>query len=295
MCYVLMLDLHDRISEALLFVTLLFLILPFSLGTTLFVAGDDPTPRASIVIFVHVLSQFFFRVLAVCLLCVKFEIWAVPVIALSWLAVFLFGPHETFSFWITLLKCGSTDRGQSLRKILQRFLLTSLSFFMIMKPAFSASTATTTTSTPTATSTPTTTTAPRTIKHAKPKSVYIPALVEHNFRDTGFVWFRLFENAGMVLSFFVVQQRNEREYEGWMHEPLLVLGGAVSCWMLTALTWAWISLGPIHNHNSNSNNNKCANNRNQTFKKWRDDARRNDCWGRSRSRFKIRYCALGQN
>eukprot|EP00301_Raphidiophrys_heterophryoidea_P023228 c7173_g1_i1.p1 GENE.c7173_g1_i1~~c7173_g1_i1.p1 ORF type:complete len:230 (-),score=48.52 c7173_g1_i1:176-865(-) len=223
-----MLDLHDRINENYLLLALIFSVMSFALGTTLFVAGDDPAPFASLIVFIHVLSQFFFRVLALALICVRFEKWGALAVAVSWLLVYLFGPQGSGPSWYRLLTCSLKHEENHCVPCLKVFL-TPLSFFVLLRLAHAPI---------------------KTIQSSSGSITNIPddeintdpVLVYHCFPETAFIWFRLLENAVMVICFFAVQMQDDtREYEGWMHSPGLVLGAAGASVLLTGLTWIWVS------------------------------------------------------
>lgn len=72
--YVLALDLHGRLNEHVLFAVLGCLCLTFSLGTTHFAAHDDTTGM-QFTVFVQVLAQFLFRMLAISAVWARFRFW----------------------------------------------------------------------------------------------------------------------------------------------------------------------------------------------------------------------------
>jgi len=237
-CYITMLELGGRINENYLLFALIFSVLSFSLGTTMFVAGDDPTPCAASIVFVHVLAQFSFRVIAVALICVKFEKWGVLAAAVSWFIVYLFGPQGSFAAWANMITCKNEDNHMCVPCL--KILLTPLSFFVIIRPAYAR--------TPRDQPQPSSDQQPGGLAATDsmrsvipPEDDHKPTMVHHCFKDTQFIWFRLLENLIMVICFMTVDQEDERDYESWLHTPNLVIAASVVSILLTGATWLWVT------------------------------------------------------
>eukprot|EP00301_Raphidiophrys_heterophryoidea_P006313 c12557_g1_i1.p1 GENE.c12557_g1_i1~~c12557_g1_i1.p1 ORF type:complete len:411 (-),score=126.56 c12557_g1_i1:165-1355(-) len=240
-CYILMLDLHRHLDENLLLAALVFSILSFALGTTLFVAGDDPTPRASVMVFLHILSQFFFRVLALSLVFVKFGgNYGWIVVCVSWLCVYLCGPKGTLQAWarVVTCQCGHVVEGDQPSAVCYRLLLTPLTFFVLINPVYSRphSTATTTDSTHNST-----------VDNSS-NDIAEPVLVVDSFQNIQYIWVRVMENTIMVVCFLWVGVDSTVLYEGWLHTPMLVIGAGAVCALLTGLTSLWLTEHSHHTH-----------------------------------------------
>eukprot|EP00301_Raphidiophrys_heterophryoidea_P014332 c2227_g1_i1.p1 GENE.c2227_g1_i1~~c2227_g1_i1.p1 ORF type:complete len:403 (+),score=64.74 c2227_g1_i1:82-1209(+) len=222
--YVLMLDLHNRINEHILGGILFLSFLSFALGTTHFVAGNN-SYATGFIVFLHVLAQFIFRMLAVCSVCVRFRSWGVLAIMISWLFVYLFGPKGTFSLWTKILTCHSSSTSHEgshrLGRISTAFLrvfLTPLTFFIVVD-----------------------------VLYEVPEHPNEPVKAYDSFKDTLFVLWRMVENAVLVACFvFIPRGAHERgadEYEKWLSHPTTV--GIVSLvTMLTAISTWFVVVSP---------------------------------------------------
>eukprot|EP00301_Raphidiophrys_heterophryoidea_P016399 c25969_g1_i1.p1 GENE.c25969_g1_i1~~c25969_g1_i1.p1 ORF type:complete len:398 (-),score=73.78 c25969_g1_i1:124-1251(-) len=214
LCYILLLDLDTGINHNLLITSLTLSILSFSLGTTLFVAGDDPMPFASVIVFTHVLSQFCFRMLAICMMCIMSPVLGLTICAISLVLVHLFGPDSAWSAWVDRLTCRVNPHGAP-HALLFKLLTTPITFFVVLRPLSSK---------------------PRPFAH-------LAVVASDCFQDTTFSRFRLFENIVMVTSFLVWQMYHQHaQYVTMLHWPRVVIAISLFCAVLIWVTWAWVAL-----------------------------------------------------
>jgi hypothetical protein len=214
-----MLDLHDRINERFLEIVNFIAFLSLSFGTTHFIAEGMST-RTNILVFVHVLSQFAYRMLALTCFCVRFKLYALCFIFPSWLITYLLGPQETISYWRYVCIERATEppeERESLKVLLftlfAKLFSTPLVFFIAMDVVFKRS-----------------------------------EDVREQLSEGAFLVWRMVENAIVLLLFIFLplseELRPADEYEGWMTHTYFILAGSIVCAAATLVSWKLIEPPP---------------------------------------------------
>eukprot|EP00298_Acanthocystis_sp_HF-20_P014177 c20663_g1_i1.p1 GENE.c20663_g1_i1~~c20663_g1_i1.p1 ORF type:complete len:349 (+),score=66.24 c20663_g1_i1:20-1066(+) len=144
LCYILLLDLHGRINEYFLETCLLIYFLTFAIGTTFFIAMSEDTFFIASCTFFHIICQFVFRMLSICCVCIRFELYSlIPIIILG-IINFFFGVERATLAFKTLVNSITNKKSEiticfALKLFISKLFMLPLIFFIAMQPIYSLS------------------------------------------------------------------------------------------------------------------------------------------------------------
>jgi hypothetical protein len=218
--YILMLDLHYRVSEVLLSIAFSFSFLAFAFGTAQFVGGNEDMVM-KLVVLIQVFFQFFFRIFVVCAICVRFMGWGLFALSISWTIAYIFGPHGCFRI-LLLLRNPNANRWAIVAKLFLKILHTPLSFALVIDAKYETE---------------------KLSPSSEPRESSRPVMAIDCFHNHKFLLWRQFENCIFAVLFVVIPQsaRGNDDYDKWLDIPLVVESVSLVSLIIVALTWVIIA------------------------------------------------------